>query len=196
MTCVWSANRDAETNGTPLATYSGCVTHDETLRRFWVGGEDVNLAELRLRRDDAISGARRLRRRADVRVERVQRPSDSWRNSKSRCASPAGWSTRCGPSSGGRSTGGVVSRCRRMPFKVACEDRWGCSCVLGRCAGYLSPPPTPWHAQPKCEERATTLSDFRAFVETIRASSSWRWRTRRSARTGSRRWSRRTPRFA
>lgn len=34
MTCVWSANRDAETNGTPLATYSGCVTHDEALRRF------------------------------------------------------------------------------------------------------------------------------------------------------------------
>ncbi len=34
MTCVWSSDREGETNGTPLATYYGHVTHDEAMARF------------------------------------------------------------------------------------------------------------------------------------------------------------------
>lgn len=34
MTCVWSSDREGKTNGTPLATHYGHVTHAEALRRF------------------------------------------------------------------------------------------------------------------------------------------------------------------
>ena len=34
MTCIWPATEEAETTGSPLATYYGAVTHDEALRMF------------------------------------------------------------------------------------------------------------------------------------------------------------------
>lgn len=36
MTCIWPADENGETTGSPLATYYGAVTHDEALKMFGI----------------------------------------------------------------------------------------------------------------------------------------------------------------